>query len=152
MTGHAPRPPGCSWRPCPTEAELAEGLRPAMTQDTTGECGFADVAWMLAKALRFLLQGAIAAQDGDAGGRDQALAETDADLLAAAGYAMVSCFELVEGVPSGAITRGQGAAYERGGTDADARTWLNWAKTAMDYADPTCHNRGPARTRRRDRG
>jgi hypothetical protein len=67
---------------------------------------------------------------------------------------MVSCFELVEGVLSGAITRDQAlcAACERDGTEADARAWLNWAKTAVDYADPARRNRGPARTRRRDRG
>ncbi len=66
------------------EAALAEALRPAMTQDPAGERGFADVSWMLAKALRFLLQAARAAQDGDACALDEALAEADADLLAAA--------------------------------------------------------------------
>jgi len=71
------------------EAALAEALRPAMTQDPSGERGFADVAWMLAKALRFLLQAASAAQGGDAGALDEALAEVDADLRAAAGYARI---------------------------------------------------------------
>lgn len=57
---------------------------------------------------------------------------------------MVSCFELVEGVLAGAITRDQAlrAACERGGTEADARTWLNWAKTAVDHAEPRPSSHG----------
>ncbi len=69
------------------EAALAEALRPAMTQEPSDERGFADVAWTLAKALRFLLQAASAASDRDPGALDEALAEVDTDLLAAAGYA-----------------------------------------------------------------
>jgi hypothetical protein len=68
--------------------------------------------------------------------------------------AAVSCFELVEGVLCGAITRDQAlrAACEHGGTEADARRLLNWAKTAVDHADPARHNRGSARTRQRNHG
>jgi hypothetical protein len=93
--GSADRPAipdaGLFWRAVPElariEAALGEALLPAMTQGPAEERGYADVAWMLAKALRFLLQAARAAQDGDAGALDEALAEVDADLLAAAGYA-----------------------------------------------------------------
>jgi len=70
------------------EAALGEALRPAMTQASSEDHGFADAAWMLAKALRFLLQAATA-PDGGGAALDEALAEVDADLQAAAGYTRI---------------------------------------------------------------
>src|SRR5260370_34754756 len=64
------------------EDELAAALRPAMTQGRDQDRGFAEAAWMLAKALRFLLR---AAQSDDPAAFDAALAEVDTDALAVAG-------------------------------------------------------------------
>jgi len=54
-----------------------------MTKGREEDRGFAQAAWMLAKALRFLLD---AAQSDDPGAFDAALAEVDTDTLAAAGH------------------------------------------------------------------
>ncbi len=53
-----------------------------MTQGRDQDRGFAEAAWMLAKALRFLLR---AAQSDDPAAFDAALAEVDTDALAVAG-------------------------------------------------------------------
>ena len=63
--------------------ELHLALQPAMTQGRDEDRGFAQAAWMLAKALHFLLE---AAQSDDPSGFDAALAEADTDALAAAGH------------------------------------------------------------------
>ena len=66
------------------DEELALALQPAMTQGRDQDRGFARAAWMLSKALRFLLE---AAQSGDPSGFDAALAEVDTSALAAAWHA-----------------------------------------------------------------
>jgi hypothetical protein len=63
--------------------ELNAALLPAMTTGRDEDREFARAAWMLAKALRFLLD---AAQADDPGAFDAALAEADTDALAVAGY------------------------------------------------------------------
>jgi hypothetical protein len=80
-----------SWRFCEALPELTRisagldaALLPAMTTGREDGRGFAETAWMLAKALRFLLD---AAQSDDPAAFDAALAEVDADALAAAGHA-----------------------------------------------------------------
>jgi hypothetical protein len=54
-----------------------------MTEGRDQDRGFAEAAWMLAKALRFLLN---AAQSDEPDAFDAALAEADTDALAAAGH------------------------------------------------------------------
>jgi hypothetical protein len=66
------------------ESELGKALLPAMTQGSDDSRGFANTAWMLAKALRFLLE---AAAPDDPADLDAALAEVDASTMIAAGHA-----------------------------------------------------------------
>jgi hypothetical protein len=63
--------------------ELQLVLQPAMTPGRDEDRGFARSAWMLTKALRFLLE---AAQSDDPSAFGDALAEAVTDALAAAGH------------------------------------------------------------------
>jgi hypothetical protein len=68
--------------------ELAAALQSAMTQGHDHDRGFAEAAWMLSKALGFLVT---VARSDDPAAFDAALVEVDTDALAVAGRVRAAC-------------------------------------------------------------